>query len=92
MIFAELWLDQQAQEFLTVSQRDAWLSRHDLNGPKLMEVVIEGKSYFDTELFHDNLTCTVGKAPILVSSNFSNMLHASNKSEELILYMFAKRV
>jgi hypothetical protein len=31
-----------------------------------VEVVIEGKRHFDTQLFHDDFACAVSEAPILV--------------------------
>jgi hypothetical protein len=31
-----------------------------------VEVVIEGKCHFNTELFHDDFACAVGEAPTLI--------------------------
>ena len=41
-------------------------SRHYLDSPKLVEVVIEGKGHIDTELFHNDFACAVGEAPTLI--------------------------
>ena len=41
-------------------------SRHDLDRAKLVEVMIEGKCHFDTNLFHDDFACAVGEAPTLI--------------------------
>jgi hypothetical protein len=40
--------------------------RHDLNRSKLVEVMIKGKRYFDTELFHDDFARAVSETPTLI--------------------------
>jgi hypothetical protein len=49
-------------------------------------VVVEGKSHFDTELFHDDFACAVGEAPTFIVKLFKRLPRKLKISASDLMY------